>query len=314
MAKIRIGIVGLGDIAEKAYMPVLASHESVELVGVASRSEATIQRVGERYRVENRFTELGGLLALEPEAVFVHSPTETHYDIVLQCLEAGAAVYVDKPLSYEIRESEAMVEAADRTGRLLAVGFNRRFAPLYRQAKEWLEEAGGFELCAADKHRPKKQKHAARMTLYDDLIHMVDLVAWLCGGPEHLEEYRQSVDGEGRLVFATGRLASLTGGGSASFSMARGAGLDLERLELHGGGRSAQIVNLERGLFASAQDGAREAGFGSWDSVSYRRGFTGAVEHFLASLADPSRCELRADRVLASHRLIERMLERAGQA
>lgn len=312
MGKIRIGIVGLGDIAEKAYLPVLASHEGVEIAGVVSRSEATAERVGSKYRVVNRFTELSKLLALEPEAVFVHSPTETHHDIVMQCLKAGAAVYVDKPLSYEIRESEAMTEYADRTGRLLAVGFNRRFAPLYRQAKDWMEEAGGFELCAADKHRPKKQKHGARMTLYDDLIHMVDLTAWLCGGHDRLEDYRQTVDGDGRLVYAAGRMMASEGGGLASFSMARGAGLDLERLELHGSGRSAQVVNLERGMFASAQTGAREAGFGSWDSVSYRRGFTGAVEHFLAGLSRPEECELRADRVLASHYLIERMLQKVG--
>ncbi|WP_438444576.1 Gfo/Idh/MocA family protein [Gorillibacterium sp. sgz5001074] len=312
MGKIRIGIVGLGDIAEKAYLPVLASHAGVEIAGVASRSESTVERVGARYRIENRYTELDKLLALEPEAVFVHSPTETHHEIVLQCLRVGAAVYVDKPLSYEIGESEAMAEYADKTGRLLAVGFNRRFAPLYRQAKEYLDEAGGFELCAADKHRPRKQKGTAKVTLYDDLIHMVDLVSWLCGSQDRLEEYRQSVDGDGRLVYAAGRVPDASGSGSASFSMARGAGLDLERLELHGGGRSAQVVNLERAVFASAAEGTRETGFGSWDSVSYRRGFTGAVEHFLASLARPETCELRADRVMASHRLVERMLQRAG--
>lgn len=308
----RIGVIGLGDIAEKAYLPVLASHPGVEIAGVMSRSAETVERVGRRYRVPGRYTELEQLLGCGLDAVFVHSPTPTHCKIVTQCLKAGVHVYVDKPLSYEIGESEAMAECAEQAGRLLAVGFNRRFAPLYVQAKAWLEEAGGFELCAADKQRTKLQQHSAKHTLYDDLIHMIDLVVWLCGDGERLAEYRQTVDGDGRLRFATGALASEKR--SAAFSMSRGAGLDLERLELHGSGRTAQVVNLERAVFASAAGGAGETGFGSWDAVSYRRGFTGAVEHFLGCLDNPQACQIRADNVLPTHRLVEQLLERAAGA
>ncbi|MDF2925350.1 MAG: gfo/Idh/MocA family oxidoreductase [Paenibacillaceae bacterium] len=306
---VRIGMIGLGDIAEKAYLPVLASHPGITLAGIMSRSEATVERIGSRFRIEGRFTELGRLLSQDLDAVFVHSPTETHYGIVTECLKAGVHVYVDKPLSYEIKESEAMASCAEQADRLLAVGFNRRFAPLYVQAKSWLEQAGGFELCAADKQRTKRQKHSARQTLYDDLIHMIDLVVWLCGDDGRLADYRQAVDGEGRLRFAAGCLASEHR--SAAFSMSRGAGLDLERLELHGSGRTAQVVNLERAVFADAVQGATEASFGSWDAVSYRRGFTGAIEHFLGCLHNREDCKLRADLTLATHRLIERMLERA---
>lgn len=302
----RIGMIGLGDIAEKAYLPVLASHPDVEIAGIMSRSSSTVDRFGERYRITSRHTELSGLLALKPDAVFVHSPTETHYDIVMQCLKAGVHVYVDKPLSYEITESEKMAAYAAESGKLLAVGFNRRFAPLYRQAKEWLEEAGGFEFCAADKHRTKLQKHTAKKTLYDDLIHMIDLVVWLCGGEEQVRDYRQLVDAEGRLILAAGSVA--VEGKAATFSMARSAGVDLERLELHGSSRSAQVFNLEKAIFASAAAGAHETAFGSWDSVSYRRGFTGVIEHFLSNLNSPDACEIRADRVLPTHRLIERLL------
>lgn len=306
----RIGIIGLGDIAEKAYLPVLASHPQIEIAGILSRSEATVEKVGARYRISGRYTELDRLLAeQELDAVFIHSPTQTHYDLATRCLDAGVHVYVDKPLSYDIKESEAMAACAEKTGRLLAVGFNRRFAPLYMQAKAYMDEAGGFELCAADKQRTRQQKHSAKHTLYDDLIHMIDLVVWLSGGTEKLADYRQAVDAEGRLLFAAGSLASA--GRLASFSMSRSAGLDLERLELHGGGRTAQVVNLERGVFASAADGAREASFGSWDTVSYRRGFAGAVEHFLSSLQEPERCGLRADLALPTHRLIEELLKRA---
>ncbi len=302
----KVGIIGLGDIAQKAYLPVLAAHSGVEITAVMSRSAETVERVGQSLRVAGRYTGLDRLLGeAELDAVFVHSPTETHYGIVMQCLQAGVSVYVDKPLSYEIGESEEMAVCARETGKLLAVGFNRRFAPLYAEAKAWMEGAGGFRLCTAEKHRIRQQKHSAKQTLYDDLIHMMDLVLWLSGETEPEVRYRQQVDVEGRLLWGTGTLA--LDSGEASFSMVRSAGLDLERLELHGGGRSARVVNLEQGMFAEAGGAVREAGFGSWEPVPQRRGFTGAVEHFLASLSDPAACSISADKVLPVHRLIERL-------
>lgn len=302
----KIGIIGLGDIAQKAYLPVLAAHSGVEIAGVMSRTAETVERVGRSLRVGGRYTSLERLLGEEQlDAVFVHSPTQTHYGIVMQCLQAGVSVYVDKPLSYDIGESEEMAACARETGTLLAVGFNRRFAPLYVEAKAWMEEGGGFRLCAAEKHRTRQQKHGAKQTLYDDLIHMMDLVLWLSGETQPEVRYRQQADAEGRLLWGTGTL--MLDSGEASFSMVRSAGLDLERLELHGNGRTARVVNLEQGMFAEAGGAVREAGFGSWEPVPQRRGFTGAVEHFLASLSDPAACTLSADKVLPVHRLIERL-------
>nr|WP_311198829.1 Gfo/Idh/MocA family oxidoreductase [Paenibacillus sp. YPD9-1] len=72
----------------------------------------------------------------------MHSPTSTHFDIVMRCIEAGVAVYVDKPLSGSWEESVKMAAYAESKGVLLAAGFNRRFAPLYAEAKHWLAEAG----------------------------------------------------------------------------------------------------------------------------------------------------------------------------
>lgn len=305
----KVGIIGLGDIARKAYLPVLGAHDGVEIAALMSRSEETVEKIGRSLRVERRYTNLEQMLGeAELDAVFVHSPTETHNDIVLRCLKAGVHVYVDKPLSYCIEESEDMAQCARETGKLLAVGFNRRFAPLYTEAKAWMEGAGGFRLCTAEKHRIRQQKHSAKHTLYDDLIHMIDLVLWLSGEAEPEAAYRQETDAEGRLLWASGTLALSSGTGQASFSMVRSAGMDLEHLELHGGGRSARVVNLEQGVFAEAGGTVKEAGFGSWEPISLRRGFTGAVEHFLDCLSQPEACRIAAGKVLPTHRFIERIL------
>jgi virulence factor len=90
--------------------------------------------------------------------------------------------------------------------------------------------------------------------------------------------------------------------------MNRASGSDLERLSLHGSGASAEVVNLERAVLASRTEGERNLTFSSWDSVLYRRGFAGVVQHFIASLDQPADCTIRADQVLPTHYLIERLL------
>jgi virulence factor len=322
MGRVTIGIVGLGDIARKVYLPLLAANEAVEVVGLQSRTPATVEQVGEQYRIAPRFTELEALLAQKPQAVFVHSPTETHYDIVMTCLRQGVHVYVDKPLSYDYGESERMAEEAEKRGLLLAVGFNRRFAPLYVEAKAWMEAgSGGFEWAAAQKHRVRQQEASARVTVYDDLIHMLDLLLWLRngnGGAEaEITAAALAADEAGRMLSASGCLSLRQGGSegggqratesaAASYSMVRLAGRDLEKLELHGGGRSAEVVNMETAHWSAAGSLPLTRTFGSWETVLERRGFAGVVKHFLECLDDPAACSVRADRVLASHLLAER--------
>jgi virulence factor len=303
--KKRIGIIGLGDIAQKVYLPLLSRHNGVEIVGLMSRSLATVEHIGEQYRIANRYTDLASLFKQEPDAVFVHTPTETHKDIVIQCLKMGIDVYVDKPLSYEISESIAMNRAAELHDRLLCVGFNRRFAPRYVEAKAWMTEAGGFSTGVAQKHRTRLQKHNVKHTLYDDLIHLLDVLVWLNDSRFSLQSYKQKTDIAGKLLHASGSLN--LGEASGFFSMDRRAGQDLEKLELHGSGRSVQIVNLENAVFYDQQEGERIRSFGSWDDVLYRRGFAGIVDHFLQALDDRSHCQIRADQTMPTHELVEKL-------
>lgn len=302
--KHRAGIVGLGSIASKMYLPLLCNHPRVEVAGLASRSSETVESFGRQYQVPHRFTDLDHLLGLEPEIVFVSSPTETHFDVVMRCLRAGVNVYVDKPLSYQIAEAEEMVALAEDRGLLLAVGFNRRFAPLYREARAWMEKGGGFELATTHKSRTASQRAPARETVYDDLIHLVDTLSWL-GGPPELLHYDQRIDEAGRLVTATGTLC--LGEATGQFWTQRTSGGSGESLELHGGGRHARIIGLERGILGEAgTEYVREPD--GWDSVAHRRGFSWMIDHVLESLVEPGACEVRAEAVLPTHRLCEQLL------
>ena len=92
----RIALIGLGDIAQKAYLPLLASDERVTPL-LCTRSPAVLDRLARQYRIAECFTELGDLLASRPDAVMIHAATAVHLELAAQCLRAGIPTFVDKP-------------------------------------------------------------------------------------------------------------------------------------------------------------------------------------------------------------------------
>ncbi|MGI9043374.1 MAG: Gfo/Idh/MocA family protein, partial [Gemmatimonadaceae bacterium] len=88
------------------------------------------------------FADYGELLAsLRPDAVVIATPTDSHLDAVLASLEAGANIYLEKPIAGTITDARAVHDAWRRSGRVGRIGFNCRFNQLYRRMKELI--AGG---------------------------------------------------------------------------------------------------------------------------------------------------------------------------
>lgn len=305
----RVGIIGLGGIASKVYLPLLSTHSKVEIAGVMNRSIERVENVQQAYRLNNGTTDIKELLSWELDAVFVHTATEAHFEIVMQCLEQGLAVYVDKPLSYKLRESEEMTAFAEAQGLLLGVGFNRRFAPMYQKAKEWMRAGGGYDSLTVTKHRTGIQDRPAAETIYDDLIHMLDLLYWYSDGDvELLQHWIRKTDTD-RLLHASGAV-KLGRTAYGRYDMVREAGADLEKIELHGRGRSVEVVNMEIARYAERGGLEQQEMFGSWDGILARRGFAGAVDHFLASIETPDDCLISASHVMESHELAEQLIRK----
>ena len=150
--KTRIGIVGLGGMAQRAYLPVLAGQESVDLAVLMSRRADAVERERARYRVPAGATDLAAFLRHDLQAAVVLTPSPTHFEIVQTLLQAGVDVLVEKPATLSSRETAQLGELAERSGRVFMVAFNRRFAPLYQRAKDLLE-GRRVGLCVAEKHR-----------------------------------------------------------------------------------------------------------------------------------------------------------------
>lgn len=113
-------------------------------------------------------------------------------------------------------------------------------------------------------------------------------------------------DGYMDAAFGTVRLGNATG----SYSMSRQAGADIEKLELHGAGRSVEVINMEQAVFMQKNHSPLTQTFGSWDTILKRRGFTGVVNHFLEHIHRPEECAVRAGKVLESHMLADELISR----
>ena len=130
----KIGIIGLGDIATKAYLPVMAKTDLE--VHLYTRDTGKLKMVGDRYRFEHRHETFDSLLGSGINAAFVHTSTASHFAVVEALLNKGIHVYVDKPVTYDLGTTEKLLSLAEKNGLTLMAGFNRRYAPAYARLKE----------------------------------------------------------------------------------------------------------------------------------------------------------------------------------
>lgn len=126
MEKLKVGVVGAGGISE-AHLPRLKERsEAVELVGIADINREAAQRIAEKYGITGIESDYHSLLP-HVDAILVCVPTHLHAPIAIAALEAGKAVFCEKPLARTLEQADAMLRAAQNSDGVLQVGFVRRF-------------------------------------------------------------------------------------------------------------------------------------------------------------------------------------------
>jgi virulence factor len=281
LVKWRIGIVGLGGIASKAYLPVLSQRSDVEIL-VCSRTASTVEEVQARYGLSHGTTELDELLSFKPDAAFVLTPSPMHFAVAQKLLDAGVDVFVEKPATLKSQETKALAELAEARGRVLMVGFNRRFAPLHQRARElWAGRTVGLALL--QKHRSSAAHPDLFSNYIDDTIHIIDLLRFFCGEGEAVATATQVRDG--RLMGAVS-IVALEKGGHGVITTSLEAGGWSETYSLHGEG-----TTLEVDAFSRLRSGGeteeriwREPYASGWKPTLEARGFTQQVNHFFDCL------------------------------
>ncbi|KRD91506.1 dehydrogenase [Bacillus sp. Root147] len=140
MAKVKIGVIGCGSIAQHRHLPEYKMNEQVELVAVCDINTERANSVAQQYGVK-AYTNYEELLASSTvEAVSVCTPNYLHAPISVAALNSGVHVLCEKPMATSEEEAKAMIEAAKTNGKKLMIGHNQRFVASHQKARELIEK------------------------------------------------------------------------------------------------------------------------------------------------------------------------------
>lgn len=294
----RVLMSGLGDIAHKAYLPILSAQPELEL-HLATRDRAVLDAAGRMFRVTHRHDSVADALsAYMFDAAFVHAATDAHPALVQLLLDHRIATFVDKPLADRLDEVEALLALAERNETMLRVGFNRRFAPDYVALR-----GACANLIVMEKHR-HRQPDTPRRVVFDDFIHVVDTLLFLAPGPVR----RHTIDTQVEDGLLTAVALMLAGDGyTAIGTMHRDSGLDEERLDIIGGGTRHSVLNLSDRTGSAGTEYRKRRG--DWTSVARQRGFEAMCTDFLRAVRD--KVPTPTADILQTHALCEAIVDHA---
>ncbi len=309
MNALRVGVIGVGNIANIAQLPTLVQRDDVELRALVSRRDdpSALQR---RWGFANAYRTVEAMLdAEELDAAFVLTPRSEHVQAVESVLRAGVDVYCEKPLATSTADSFRLAELADQHDRILMVGFNRRFAPVYVAAREAFGPLGA-SFCIAQKNRAGSEYRAT----FENAIHMVDLLRWF-GGGDVVEVSSAAAGTDPWEEDGTAALVRFSTGNTGLLVAARQAGAWGEKLDAYGQMRSAEVIAPDS--VAVTADGVRTVrsmspeAFG-WATATETFGFANSVRHFLDRVVDrqqPLTCGWEAAK---TQQLLDQILAAAG--
>lgn len=300
---LKIGIIGLGDIALKAYLPVI-SNKNVE-VHLCTRDEDRLIQTGKQYRFTHLHRTVELLIQSGIQGAFVHTSTVSHGAIVEQLLQHHIHVYVDKPLTYHYADAERLTALAKKNGLILQVGFNRRFAPAYQYARA----LHPVNMIVMQKNR-RALPGAVRTFIFDDFIHVLDTLLFLF--PHPIE--KMFVNGrkkDGLLYHVVVQLVAADGTIAIGI-MNRDSGTVEERLEVASAGEKRVVVNLTEATVYHDRKETRLVG-DDWEPTLRKRGFDQIVDHFLNALESGSADQTPSSDFLATHRLCEQIVKEIGE-
>jgi predicted dehydrogenase/NADPH:quinone reductase-like Zn-dependent oxidoreductase len=261
---LRLGVVGAGSFARSVLLPALKKL-NVELRGVATASAPSAQQTATRFGFGYAATDWRQVIEDDSvDAVLVATRHDLHASIAGAALRAGKAVFLEKPMALTEDELEDLMAAWRGSGRVLQLGFNRRFAPTYQRLKA---RFSGRRAPLVMAYRVNAGAVAPTAWVVDpvqgggrligEVCHMVDVLVDLTGAPvvSVFAQAAASVSADDVLLtlrFGDGSLGTIVYASGGDRSLPKeslevlGGGVaavldDFRTLRLHSGGKTTRL-------------------------------------------------------------------------
>ncbi|MDD4414521.1 MAG: Gfo/Idh/MocA family oxidoreductase, partial [Oscillospiraceae bacterium] len=200
MGKIKVGIVGVGGISN-FHIQAYKKNPNVELYAFCDIDNNRLKEMGQRHNITRLYTDINEMLSSAPEldALSVCTWNSAHANNTITALNAGKHVICEKPMAVSAKQAEGMLNAAQKSGKLLMIGFVRRFGndcnilrdfidkdyfgDIYYAKATYLRRCGNPGGWFGDKSR------SGGGPLIDLGVHVIDLVRFLMGNPRAVSVY-----------------------------------------------------------------------------------------------------------------------------
>ncbi|MGI8855660.1 MAG: Gfo/Idh/MocA family protein [Thermomicrobiales bacterium] len=137
MARLRVGIIGCGTVAQIMWLPNLRElDEQFTVTAMCDLSPGLTQAVGDTFGVPHRFQDYRELVARDDVDMVIVLTPGSHAAAAIAAMEAGKQVIVEKPMCFTLREADEMIATAERTGVRLMVSYMKRYDPGYRYGRD----------------------------------------------------------------------------------------------------------------------------------------------------------------------------------
>jgi predicted dehydrogenase len=179
---VKVGVIGVGYLG-RHHARIFSELEGVELVCVCDMNSERAEEISCVYGCGSFRTHSDMIGSCD--AVSIVTPTTTHHEVAMECLGAGKDVFIEKPITEDLAEANALVEEAEKKGLVLQVGHLERYNPAVIVAAELIGEPRFLE---AERLSPFLGRGTDVDVTLDLMIHDIDILLSLVKSP--LRDFR----------------------------------------------------------------------------------------------------------------------------
>jgi predicted dehydrogenase len=312
--KLRIAFIGAGEFSRTVHLPVLSSLKGVEISGICDLNIALADTVAKEFKIPKIFNDHRKMLAdIQVDAVYVILPPHILFDPVMDCLETGHNVFIEKPPAITTMQIQSLAKVAVAKNCITMTGFQRRHIPLLTFLRNKVEEKGGISQFTVNyyKNEPHNGSYyrGAIDILRCDMIHAVDMLRHLGGEVTELTSYISGIDDDRAnscnvmAKFDTGRIGIMQSTWEA--------GRRFFTIEIHGNGVSVFIDPDSHGMLYSSEypDGKRYTcgELAGSDEYLEKTGFLQESCHFLDCIREKRQPVTNFSECIKTMKLVDRL-------
>ncbi len=199
--QMKAAFIGAGPRSRSAHYPNVARLPDVAMAAVCELDEERLDMVVEKYRFAEIYTHHREMLEqAQPDIVYCVMNEQWALEPVLDCLNAGKHLFIEKPPGANMREVTQIRDAAVANDVWCMVGFQRRFAAVVKESMRRVRDRNATVSMAAGIFHKQLLGEAAggfTTTLWNDICHIVDLVRYMAGGePAQVTSHRTRIDSD----------------------------------------------------------------------------------------------------------------------